>query len=649
MTATNHAVVSRVDLAEWLLPYCYPDRVSIMYPKANGDGPGWTNSAADSERAIDAWRSGNLLAEVFESTTENGNTYRIRGGKRLGVVLHRAGLVRRICLDLDAHEGGVDNTHLADKLDAFLGATAVRFTSKSGKGLHLFYALADAVPVADFVAWAKAWRFNSAGQPECFPKTAKLSQVWLPNEPNEKGGDAHVGGDFDSCVVNQLPPLPPPPPKEPKPTSRLVNGQNEDDKPGTAFSRSDTPWADILNGAVCVREFDGKEHWRRPGKSGGNISATTGVCKSADGAREYLYVFTNAWSPFEQNECYDKFSAYALLHHNGDFKAAARKLRADGFGKQSASGRNGQCNRGVELRGELNQHTRAAGTATKSDATMPTSGEQQPPEAAEPDHGDAFEGEDQFAEVVPAPGKPPSDFPFAEGEPQKSTDVAAIEPTPITQLVRLNTNREYLLDKFILRNTTTLLSGYWKAGKTTFFSWLILSLIKGDTFLGLTCRPSKVLIVTEEDADIWCDRRDALGLTDQVGVIVNPFLSKPTLGVWREFIKRLVVIVKRDGYDIVFMDTIFTLWCVNDENDAGEVTAAMLPIRELKEQAAVFFGAHLNKADSTQGRGTRGSGALPSSVDTILELRRKSDNIEDTRRELAALGRYSPPPVTLID
>jgi hypothetical protein len=35
--------------------------------------------------------------------------------------------------------------------------------------------------------------------------------------------------------------------------------------------------------------------------------------------------------------CYSKFSAYAILNHNGDFKAAAKELRSQGYGDQSTA------------------------------------------------------------------------------------------------------------------------------------------------------------------------------------------------------------------------------------------------------------------------------------------------------------------------
>jgi hypothetical protein len=370
------------------------------------------------------------------------------------------------------------------------------------------------------------------------------------------------------------------------------------DRPGDEFNRSpEVTWESILepHGWKKIGRAAELDLWQRNGKTGPGHSATTGK-RSKDGV-ELFCVFSSNAHPFpgpsagKINSSHSKFATFALLNHNGDYSAAARELASQGYGK-------------IASNGERN------GTAT---------------------------------EEPPNSGTPP------EGKEDKPDPLATLEAVPISQLQRVNANREFLWEGYIPRNTITLLSGYWKAGKTTFFVWFILSLIQGVDFLGRKTRLAKVLVITEEDADIWCDRRDALGLTDQVAVIINPFFSRPTTGEWRKFTARITELVKRDGYDIVFLDTIFSLWCVADENAAAEVTAAMLPLRAIKAKAAVILGGHLNKSDSSQARGTRGSGALPAQVDTILELRRKGDDIEETKRELTALGRHSPPAKLTFD
>ena len=40
-------------------------------------------------------------------------------------------------------------------------------------------------------------------------------------------------------------------------------------------------------------------------------------------------------APFEANTAYTPFAAYAVLEHRGDFTAAARTLRGQGYGLQA--------------------------------------------------------------------------------------------------------------------------------------------------------------------------------------------------------------------------------------------------------------------------------------------------------------------------
>jgi putative DNA primase/helicase len=79
----------------------------------------------------------------------------------------------------------------------------------------------------------------------------------------------------------------------------------------------------------------GVTHWTRPGKNEGT-SATTMLCE--DG-RERLFVFSTNAEPFETYEktkrnSYNKVTAYAQLHHNGDFKKTVRTLQEQGYGIQ---------------------------------------------------------------------------------------------------------------------------------------------------------------------------------------------------------------------------------------------------------------------------------------------------------------------------
>lgn len=100
-------------------------------------------------------------------------------------------------------------------------------------------------------------------------------------------------------------------------------------RPGEDYdARSD--WADILQpeGWTFVYQHGQTRYWRRPGKDRG-VSATTGHATDKD----RLYVFTTG-TEFQSETPYSKFAAYALLHHNNDFKQAAAALRRLNFGSE---------------------------------------------------------------------------------------------------------------------------------------------------------------------------------------------------------------------------------------------------------------------------------------------------------------------------
>lgn len=99
-------------------------------------------------------------------------------------------------------------------------------------------------------------------------------------------------------------------------------------KPGEEYALQ-TSWEEILEpqGWTVSHSREETTYWRRPGKSDQGVSATTN-----HGGSDLLYVFSSNASPFEPNQSYNKFGAYATLNHNADFNAAAKALAASGFG-----------------------------------------------------------------------------------------------------------------------------------------------------------------------------------------------------------------------------------------------------------------------------------------------------------------------------
>ena len=133
---------------------------------------------------------------------------------------------------------------------------------------------------------------------------------------DERAALFDVARSLDEMPVQQARP-------EPRPTTAA-----DQDRPGDAFNAR-AEWAEILepHGWALVFTRGDEEYWRRPGKRHG-ISATTNYQSS-----DYLYVFSSSVPEFETERGYSKFSAYAILNHEGDFATAAKALGAQGYGE----------------------------------------------------------------------------------------------------------------------------------------------------------------------------------------------------------------------------------------------------------------------------------------------------------------------------
>jgi putative DNA primase/helicase len=123
-------------------------------------------------------------------------------------------------------------------------------------------------------------------------------------------------------------------PERPRPRPRPASAPMGRGRPGDDFNET-AAWDDVLlpHGWEMVGSNGQTTYWRRPGKAVGT-SATTGYCGADEGA-DLLHVFTDNAAPFEADGTYTKFAAFALLEHDGDFAAAARALRARGYGSRS--------------------------------------------------------------------------------------------------------------------------------------------------------------------------------------------------------------------------------------------------------------------------------------------------------------------------
>ena len=99
-------------------------------------------------------------------------------------------------------------------------------------------------------------------------------------------------------------------------------------RPGDDFNaRGDLPPLLETHGWRHLGCHGVKTLWQRPGKEGRGLSATSNYASSG-----LFYVFSANAAPFQPQQAYNPFAVYTLLEHGGDFSAAARALRAQGYG-----------------------------------------------------------------------------------------------------------------------------------------------------------------------------------------------------------------------------------------------------------------------------------------------------------------------------
>lgn len=219
----------------------------------------------------------------------------------------------------------------------------------SGGGLYPWWLLSDSVEITDLESmkilssnWQTIIEHASVQLGYSYGTGVKdLARVLrIPGTVNRKvhdnprpcevmydtsSGRQYTLDDLEQAMLAAMPATPAPEPRRSLKTL-MAGGAGSTDRPGDDFNnRAD--WRVILQGWEWVRQQGGTWYLRRPGKSEG-ISATIG--HSTDGV-DRLYVFSDA-TEFEQNRPYDKYGAYVLLEHRGDFRAATKELSGMGFG-----------------------------------------------------------------------------------------------------------------------------------------------------------------------------------------------------------------------------------------------------------------------------------------------------------------------------
>lgn len=210
---------------------------------------------------------------------------------------------------------------------------------------------------------------------------------------------------------------------------------------------------------------------------------------------------------------------------------------------------------------------------------------------------------------------------------------------------------EWLWEGFLAKGHLTLFSALWKSGKSTLVAQLLKAIQKGEKFAGQATKPTKVFILSEESEGLWARRKDELDLNSPTSwVLCRPIKQRLSYSQWIELLRKSADFCKENEIDLFIIDTIAGFWNTRDENSASEVGSALLPIKELTtNNIAVLLVHHFRKSGGDEGVASRGSGALGSEADIIIEFTRlEGQNPNDRQRKLRGLSRFEETPVEIV-
>jgi hypothetical protein len=227
----------------------------------------------------------------------------------------------------------------------------------------------------------------------------------------------------------------------------------------------------------------------------------------------------------------------------------------------------------------------------------------------------------------------------------------SIEPRPIWdhELAAIpNPAINWLWEGYLAAGHITLLTGLWRAGKTTLLSLLLSRRKQGGSLGGLAVKPGKTIVVTEENSTLWAlrARRDEYG--GQACFFPQPFRGIPRPEEWLALVVRILQLQAAHGFDLLVLDPLAPL--LRNENQARTILDCFKPLSELTGRGVgVLAMHHPSKGNPPLGQAARGSGALLGHVDISMEVRRVGGDPHSRRRRFFAWSRLQAPPQLLME
>jgi hypothetical protein len=208
----------------------------------------------------------------------------------------------------------------------------------------------------------------------------------------------------------------------------------------------------------------------------------------------------------------------------------------------------------------------------------------------------------------------------------------------------------WLWQGYLAPGNVTLLTSQWKAGKTTLVSVLLARRTTGGLLAGRPLTAGKTVVVSEESPAHWAGRQRKLDFGNHTCFLCRPFRGKPRPDEWLALLDRLAWLRAEHGADLAVIDPLAAFLPGRDENHAGLMLEALLPLQRLTNDGMSVLLVHHPRKDQTRaGQAARGSGALCSYVDILIEMSCSPRAAAgDRRRRLHAFSRHEETPRQLV-
>jgi len=177
----------------------------------------------------------------------------------------------------------------------------------------------------------------------------------------------------------------------------------------------------------------------------------------------------------------------------------------------------------------------------------------------------------------------------------------------------------WVAEGYFAKDALTLVSGPPKSGKSTLIFHFLACHENEERFLGEDTTRGTALLMTEEAPSTVLEKADAYKIK-HLAVFPRSVAARAGL-TFPDALDRAVRQARREGRDVLIIDTLSAWAQFKDENDASEVTKAVTAVQNAVAGTgiSVIVIHHTRKGGGEYGEAVRGSSALYALVDVSIE------------------------------